>query len=109
MTPELFHLLSERLKALAEPARLRILSTLQAGEMSVGELVEETGLGQANMSKHLQVLHNSGFVRRRKEGLYVHYALADRNVMKLCDLMCGRLESQLEGQQRLLGSAGTRV
>ncbi len=109
MTPELFHLLSERFKALAEPARLRILSALQEREMSVGELVDVTGLGQANVSKHLQVLHSMGFVRRRKEGLYVHYALSDRNVMKLCDLMCGRLENQLEGQQRLLGNGGARL
>lgn len=43
-----------------------------------------------------------GFVKRRKDGLYVHYALADKNVMKLCDLMCGRVETQLEAQQRLL-------
>ena len=102
MTPELFRLLADRFKALSEPARLQILSTLQAREMSVNELVEETGLGQANVSKHLQVLHTMGFVKRRKAGLFVYYAHADRNVMKLCDLMCGRLESQVEAHKRLL-------
>lgn len=104
MTPELFRLLSERFKALSEPARLLILDTLHSRELSVNELVEETGLGQANVSKHLQVLHSMGFVKRRKEGLFVHYAHADRNVMKLSDLMCGRLENQLEAHKRLLGS-----
>jgi DNA-binding transcriptional ArsR family regulator len=102
MTPELFRLLSARFKALAEPARLQLLHVLHGRELSVNELVEETGLGQANVSKHLQVLHSTGFVKRRKEGLFVHYAHADRNVMKVCDLMCGRLESQLETQKRLL-------
>lgn len=102
MTPELFHLLSDRFKALSEPARLQLLEVLQGRELSVNELVEETGLGQANVSKHLQVLYSTGFVKRRKEGLFVHYAHADRNVMKLCDLMCGRLENQLETQKRLL-------
>ncbi len=102
MTPELFRLLAERFKALAEPARLQILDTLRGRELTVNELVEETGLGQANVSKHLQVLHSTGFVKRRKEGLFVHYAHADRAVMKLCDLMCGRIETQLESQKKLL-------
>jgi hypothetical protein len=53
----------------------------------------------------LQVLHSLGFVKRRKDGLYVHYAHADRNVMKLCELMCGRVEIQLEAQKRLLVSS----
>ncbi|MBL0171576.1 MAG: winged helix-turn-helix transcriptional regulator [Gemmatimonadaceae bacterium] len=102
MTPELFRLIAERFKALAEPARLQILNALQSREMAVSELVEETGLGQANVSKHLQVLHAMGFVKRRKDGLFVYYALSDKSVMKLCDLMCGRLESQLESQKKLL-------
>ena len=107
-SPELFGLLADRFKALSEPARLQILSALRAREMAVNELVDATGLGQANVSKHLQVLHTMGFVKRRRDGLFVFYALADRNVMKLCDLMCGRLESQLEGQQRVLGSTSAR-
>ena len=102
MTPDLFRLIAERFKALAEPARLQILSALQEREMAVNELVEETGFGQANVSKHLQVLHSMGFVKRRKDGLFVYYALSDRSVMKLCDLMCGRIETQLESQKKLL-------
>jgi DNA-binding transcriptional ArsR family regulator len=82
--------LAERFKALAEPNRLAILSTLHAGELSVGELVRETGLGQANVSKHLDVLRRYGFLERRKHGLNVFYRLADRDVFRICDLMCGR-------------------
>lgn len=106
-TPQLFRLLAERFKALSEPARLQILGALRGQELSVNELVEETGLGQANVSKHLQVLYAMGFVRRRKSGLFVHYALADRKVMQLCDLMCGRLDTELDGHPRRLGSAST--
>ena len=104
LTPEMLTLIAERFKALAEPARLQLLKSLQAGELSVNELVEETGLGQANVSKHLQLLHTLGFVSRRKEGLFVYYTLADRSVFKLCDLMCGRVEAQLEAQRRRLAS-----
>jgi DNA-binding transcriptional ArsR family regulator len=80
--------LAERFKALAEPNRLAILSTLHAGELSVGELVDATGLGQANVSKHLDVLRRYGFVARRKDGLNVFYSVADEDVFRICDIMC---------------------
>lgn len=82
--------LADRFKALAEPNRLAILSTLHAGELSVGDLVDQTRLGQANVSKHLDVLRRYGFVERRKDGLNVFYWLADKDVFRICDLMCGR-------------------
>jgi DNA-binding transcriptional ArsR family regulator len=85
---------AERFKALGEPARLRILDTLRRGQLTVGELVERTGLNQANLSKHLQLLHSLGFVMRSKDGLFVYYRLADEDVFQLCDIMCGRLGDQ---------------
>jgi DNA-binding transcriptional ArsR family regulator len=102
LTPELLSLVAERFKALAEPARLGILNTLRDREMTVSELIEATGLAQANVSKHLQLLHALGFVDRRKEGLFVYYRLADEDVFKLCDLMCGRLEREADFRNRLL-------
>ena len=95
-------LVAERFKALAEPARLQILNCLRGGELTVTELVEETEFGQANVSKHLQLLHTLGFVSRRKEGLYVYYALADKSVFQLCDVMCGRLEAEMKARRKLL-------
>jgi DNA-binding transcriptional ArsR family regulator len=80
--------LAERFKALAETNRLAILSTLHEGELSVGELVDATGLGQANVSKHLDVLRRYGFVVRRKDGLNVFYSVADQDVFQICDIMC---------------------
>ena len=53
-------LVAERFKALSEPARLSLLGALQQGEQTVNQLVSGTGLGQANASKHLQVLHAVG-------------------------------------------------
>ena len=102
LTPEVMNLVAERFKALGEPARLQILDSLRHGEMTVGELVEATGLGQANVSRHLHILHAIGFVRRRKDGLHVHYALADKGVLRLCDTMCGRLEHEMKAREALL-------
>ena len=86
--------MAERFKALGEPARLRILRELREGEMTVSELMDATGLQQANLSKHLQLLHTMKFVARRKEGLYVYYRLADKDVFALCDLVCDRIERE---------------
>lgn len=85
----------ERFKALGEPARLRILDALRRKDLTVGELVETTGLNQANASKHLQLLHRLGFVVRWKDGLFVYYRLADEDVFQLCDVMCGRIARPL--------------
>ncbi|HET9425485.1 MAG TPA: metalloregulator ArsR/SmtB family transcription factor [Gemmatimonadaceae bacterium] len=102
MTPELIGIVAGRFKALGEPARLEILNALRDGEMTVTELVDETGLGQANVSKHLQLLHSLGFVSRRKDGLFVYYGLADRDVFRLCDIMCARLVAETLARRRAL-------
>jgi DNA-binding transcriptional ArsR family regulator len=70
--------------------------------MSVGEFVEETRLGQANVSKHLQVPNTVGFVRRRKEGLFVYYALTDKSVFHLCNIMCSRIEAQTKARAKII-------
>lgn len=102
LTPELLEIVAGRFKALGEPVRLQILNVLRDGELTVSELVEETALGQANVSKHLQLLHALGFVTRRKDGLFVYYGLADRDVFRLCDIMCGRLEKESAARRRTL-------
>ena len=104
MTPELLALIAARFKALGEPVRLQLLNALRTDEMTVSELVNVTGLGQANVSKHLQLLHALRFVSRRKDGLYVYYALADMSVFRLCDLMCGQLDTEMKSRQKLLSA-----
>jgi DNA-binding transcriptional ArsR family regulator len=105
LTPDVLELVAERFKALAEPARLRILASLRDGERTVGELVEITGLGQANVSKHLRTLHAVGFVARQREGLHVLYRLADEGVFTLCDLVCGRIQKEHQRRARVIREA----
>lgn len=102
LTDDLLELVADRFKALAEPARLRILNALRAGEMTVSDLIEETGLGQANVSKHLRLLHDLGFVERRKEGLHAWYSLAGDDVFRLCDIVCGRIAAEADARGRML-------
>ena len=102
LTHEMITLVARRFAALAEPARLHIMQSLRGGERTVGDLVEATGLGTANVSKHLQLLHGAGFVTRRKEGLFVYYGLAGEDVFTLCDIMCGRLQAEAKSRQKVL-------
>ena len=97
---------AERFRVLGEPTRLRLLEAMRNGERSVGDLVEAMDAGQANVSRHLRLLHDAGLVGRRREGTTVYYHLADPSVFQLCDLVCGRLEVTHERRRKAL--AGRR-
>lgn len=99
LSPELLKLLAARFRVLAEPARLQLLDVLREGEKSVTELMAATGLRQANVSKHLQLLYGAGFVVRRKEGLHVYYRIADEAIFQLCSIMCDRLRDEAQRWQ----------
>ncbi len=103
LTPAAIEQVAERFRILGETTRLLILNALRRGERSVSELQQDLGIGQANLSKHLQVLYAGGYVARHREGTSVYYQLADPTVFKLCDLVCGRLGQQLERRRRALG------
>jgi len=97
---QLLHI-ADRFKALAEPSRLEILQALKAGERNVSEILELLDCSQANVSKHLQLLHAAGFVERRKDGVNTWYRLADQDVLRLCELMCGRMEKEAAARRKL--------
>ena len=66
------------LKALADPARLRLLSIIAAhdgGEACVCDLVDPVGLSQPTVSHHLKVLTEAGVVTREKRGVWAYYTL----------------------------------
>lgn len=69
------------LKAMANPWRLRILAELCDGALSVGELEERLGLGQAYVSQQLARLRSEGLVAGEREGRLVNYSLVDARVM----------------------------
>jgi len=106
LAPETLRVVAQRFKVLAEPARLEVLNALRQGPLNVTGLIEATGLNQANLSKHLQLLHASGFVTRRRDGLFVIYAIADASVFTLCDLMCGQFERHAAAQVKRVRATG---
>lgn len=95
-------MIAARFKALSEPMRLRLLNLLMQGERTVGQLVEESGSGQANVSKHLALLRGTGMIGMRKEGLTTVCFIADPIVNELCTMMCSRLREEMEGKAAAL-------
>ncbi|MBL8701380.1 MAG: winged helix-turn-helix transcriptional regulator [Alphaproteobacteria bacterium] len=76
------------LGALGEASRLRIVRALWDGPAAVGQIVAETGLKQANVSKQLGLLVDAGILARRREGVSIIYAIALPMVRELCSLVC---------------------
>jgi ArsR family transcriptional regulator len=79
--------LEKTFKALADQTRLRILGLLTAGEICVCDIHGSLGLPQPTVSRHLAYLRNAGLVSTRKEGLWVHYRLADTGDLVLQELL----------------------
>jgi ArsR family transcriptional regulator, arsenate/arsenite/antimonite-responsive transcriptional repressor len=71
------HELADMYGALADATRLRILGLLADGEVCVCHIHDALRLPQPTVSRHLAYLRRAGLVHTRREGLWVHYRLAD--------------------------------
>jgi ArsR family transcriptional regulator len=95
MNDNTLEMVASRFRILGDPSRLRLLQALAGERRTVAEVTEACGMTQANASKQLGVLLRDGLVLRAKEGLHVYYQVADPDVFRLCDLVCGSLEKRL--------------
>ena len=89
-------------KALAHPARIRILEELVHGERTVGEIQSALGLEQPVVSQQLGVLRANNVVVGSKTGVSVRYRLRDELVAELLDVARRIFNNQLSGTQDLL-------
>ena len=76
---------ADAFNAVAEPRRREILDLLAGGERPVNELVDELGLAQPQVSKHLRVLREVGAVEVRSEGRRRLYRLNGRALKPIHD------------------------
>jgi DNA-binding transcriptional ArsR family regulator len=81
---------------LSEPGRLVLLQALHDRPRTVRELVEVCTMKQANVSKHLAVLHDHNLFKHQREGVCVRYQIADPTVFALCNLVCGKMKRDLK-------------
>lgn len=100
MPIEMLEAVAAKFRALSQAPRLRLMETLFDGPLTVNQLAERTGLGQANTSKHLAVLAQAGFLTRSRQGTLAVYRLADEMPKQLCGLICGRVMAEVEDDLR---------
>jgi DNA-binding transcriptional ArsR family regulator len=97
---------AEFFKALAHPARIKILEYLRQGEKSAGEVLEALGLEQSNGSQHLAVLRNKNILVARREGLNVFYSVRDPMLYQILDLLRQYFHEHLSEVRVLLEALG---
>jgi ArsR family transcriptional regulator len=95
---------SDLCKTLANAKRQQILDTLRDGEVTVSEVVERTGIPQANVSQHLALMRQKGIVTSRRDGAYVRYAIANPKILQAFDLITEVMQEQAEQQRRTAGA-----
>ncbi|MCU0277976.1 MAG: metalloregulator ArsR/SmtB family transcription factor [Candidatus Nanopelagicales bacterium] len=76
--------LAHQLKALADPARLQLLSIVGAsGSACICDLTEPVGLSQPTVSHHMKLLVDAGLLHREKRGKWVHFSVNDQALRDL--------------------------
>jgi ArsR family transcriptional regulator len=83
LPPEALERAAQIFRAMADPARLRILDLVKERELCVTEIVAALGEKFTTVSQRLRLLRREGLIRRRREGTHLIYALADRHVVDL--------------------------
>ncbi len=83
VTPAVARRLAAVFKSLSDPTRLRIISLLSEGEFCVTDLVAALEMEQSTVSHQLRDMRQAGWVRHRREGRHVFYALDDEHVRDL--------------------------
>ena len=68
-------------EALASTPRRKILAYLSESSMTAGEIADRFEMSKPSLSKHLKILENAGLVKSEKKGQFVHYSLADANLI----------------------------
>lgn len=93
---------AELFKALANPARIRVLEVLADGERSVSELQPLVGIETSHLSQQLGVLRRSGLVTTRKAGTSVYYSILDDDLVELLAVARRMLVTSLAQREDLL-------
>lgn len=102
MSRPISELKADLFKALAHPARVRVLELLSEGEQTVGAMQPLVGVEASHLSQQLAVLRRAGVVASRKEGAAVVYALRDPEIVELLAVAKRVLINALAQSQDLL-------
>jgi ArsR family transcriptional regulator len=98
----LYTMQAELCQVLADPIRQELLHLIGARERTVGELVEATGLRQANVSQHLATMRQRNIVTTRRAGTAIYYSLSYPEILEACAIVRGILMKQLDETRALV-------
>ena len=101
MDERVYELHADICQILANPKRLKIINTLRDKELSVNELAKRVGVTKANLSQHLSILRQRRIVLTRREGVTIHYRIANPKVLKAFDIMRQVLFEQLAENRKI--------
>lgn len=76
---------ADRIKALSDPTRLKIMYLLKYGERCVCEIFTCLDKPQPTVSHHLNILKKAGFIKYRKEGVWVYYSLSQPGITEVLE------------------------
>jgi ArsR family transcriptional regulator len=100
-----YNLHAEICKTISNPNRQAILDNLRDGEMSVTELVNRTGISQANLSQHLSILRSKGVVNTRRDGNNIYYSISNAKIIQAYDLLTEVLQDSYKVKQKTVRDA----
>ena len=100
-----YNLHAEICKTISNPNRQAILDNLRDGEMSVTELVNRTGISQANLSQHLSILRSKGVVNTRRDGNNIYYSISNAKIIQAYDLLTEVLQDSYKVNQKTVRDA----
>jgi ArsR family transcriptional regulator len=100
-----YNLHAEICKTIANPNRQAILDTLRDKEMSVTDLVNKTGISQANLSQHLAILRTKGVVTTRREGNNIYYSISNQKIIRAYDLISEVLKETFMDKHKTISDA----
>jgi len=97
-----YNLHAEMCKTISNPRRQAILDTIRGGELTVSELIEKTGISQANLSQHLAILRSKGVVKTRRDGNNIYYSISNIKIIEAYDLIREVLEDSTTSREKAI-------
>jgi ArsR family transcriptional regulator, virulence genes transcriptional regulator len=93
-----YNLHADICKTISNPNRQAILDMMRAGEITVTELVNKTGISQANLSQHLAILRSKGVVNTRRDGNNIYYSISNIKIIQAYDLISEVLQESFQSK-----------
>jgi ArsR family transcriptional regulator, virulence genes transcriptional regulator len=102
---DFYNLHADICKTISNPNRQAILDMMRSGEITVTELVNKTGISQANLSQHLAILRSKGVVNTRRDGNNIYYSISNVKIIQAYDLISEVLQESFQSKHETVVEA----